>query len=103
LLQTDTCDAILNELVTVLRDDFHWDGYRIHFMREEIKRICRHVRPTRKIGAVPTGPDDNAIPECAVGAGSGFIVTSEKDLLRLKQFEGIEILRASEFLNIGPR
>lgn len=30
----DVSDAILDEVVTVLRDDFRWDGYRLRFARE---------------------------------------------------------------------
>ena len=35
MFRIDVSDAILDELLTVLRDDFRWDGYRLHFGREQ--------------------------------------------------------------------
>ena len=46
-------------------------------------------------------PDDNRILECAVAAGSDIIVTFDKDLLRLGEYGGIEIVRADDFLQRG--
>jgi predicted nucleic acid-binding protein len=45
-LRLDVSDTILDELITVLRDDFAWDGYRMHFMRQEIVRMSNLVVPT---------------------------------------------------------
>jgi uncharacterized protein len=42
--------------------------------------------------------------ECAVSAGSDYIVTGDKDLLRLRQYAGIRIVSVSDFLDmVGPR
>jgi predicted nucleic acid-binding protein len=49
-------------------------------------------------------PDDNRILECAITAASEYVVTEDKDLLRLKEFEGIRIQRPSDFLQANlPR
>jgi len=103
VLQIDISDAILDELATVLRDDFHWDAYRLHFMLEEMRKITCSVTPKRTIEALKLDPDDNRILECAVEAASECIVTEDKDLLRLKAFEGIRIQRASDFLQARLR
>lgn len=58
------------------------------------------VSPTQNIGAVPADPDDNKIIECAVAGKSSYIISGDKHLLHLREFEGIKILRASEFLQI---
>jgi uncharacterized protein len=42
---------------------------------------------------------DNRILECAVGAGADFIVTGDKDLLRLGSYDSIKILNVSDFLD----
>jgi len=34
MIGIDVSDAILDELVTVLRDDFAWEAYRLHFTRD---------------------------------------------------------------------
>jgi putative PIN family toxin of toxin-antitoxin system len=97
----DVSDAILDEVVTVLRDDFNWNGYRLHFAREQIARLTNLVAPTQTLDVVKEDPDDNRILECALAAGSDFIVTHDKDLLRLGEYGGIEIVRAVEFLQRG--
>jgi predicted nucleic acid-binding protein len=56
------------------------------------------VRPTRRIEAVPEDPDDNRVLECAVAAGSRYIVTGDRALLRLGRFEGVQIVRVADFM-----
>ena len=97
----DISDAILDELVSVLRDDFKWDGYRLHFAREQIAKMANLVVPTQTLDLVQQDPDDNRILECAVAAGSSVIVTYDKDLLRLGEYGGIKIVRAVDFIRRG--
>jgi hypothetical protein len=51
--------------------------------------------------SVTVGPDDNL--ECAVEAGSDFLVMSDKHLLRLGKYQGIEMVRPVDFLQRGLR
>src|SRR4051794_28585394 len=97
----DVSDAILDELVTVLRDDFHWDGYRLHFARESIAGVANRVRPSQTLNVIKEDSDDNRILECAVEAGSNVIVTYDRDLLRLVEYSGIKIMRAEDYLRRG--
>jgi hypothetical protein len=46
-------------------------------------------------------PDHNRILECAAAAESDVIVPCDKDLLRPREYGGIEIVRAVEFLERG--
>jgi putative PIN family toxin of toxin-antitoxin system len=98
IIRIDVSDAILDELVTVLRDDFAWEAYRLHFAREQLAKAGNLVTPKEAIDAIKEDPDDNAILECAVQAGSQFIVTSDKDLLRLGEYGSIGIVTASQLL-----
>jgi predicted nucleic acid-binding protein len=41
--------------------------------------------------------------ECALKAGSDAIVSGDTDLLRLGTFQGIEILRVTDFLQRSPQ
>ena len=100
LIRMDVSDAILDELVTVLRDDFHWDGYRMKFARSELARLGNLVVPTMTLN-VTVDPDDNRILECAVEAGSEFLVSSGKHLLRLGEYQGIKMIRPVDFLQRG--
>jgi uncharacterized protein len=45
-------------------------------------------------------PDDNMVLECALVGHAQYIVSGDKDLLELKEFRGIRIVRAAEFLKL---
>lgn len=98
MIGIDVSDAILDELVAVLRDDFAWEAYRLHFAREQLAKLGNLVTPKKAIDAIKEDPDDNRILECALEAGSEFIVTSDKDLLRLSEYGNIRIVTASQLL-----
>ena len=90
--------AIIEEVIRVLRDKFHWDGYRLHDARQQILGLARLVTPAQTLDVVKEDEPDNRILECAVEAGSDFIVSADKDLLRLGSYAGASILRADDFL-----
>ena len=46
-------------------------------------------------------PPDNRILECASAAGSDYIVSGDKDLLRLGRYDSIRIVRVAEFLELA--
>ena len=56
------------------------------------------MEPKTTLSVIKEDPDDDRILECAIEARSRFIITQDKDLLRLGDFEGIEIVRPEEFL-----
>ena len=45
-------------------------------------------------------PDDDKIVACAVAAGADYLVSRDKDLLTLKEHEGISIISPETFLRI---
>jgi putative PIN family toxin of toxin-antitoxin system len=98
IFRIDVSDAILDELLTVLRDDFRWDGYRLHFGREQIANMANRVVPRQRLDIIKEDPDDNRILECAVEAKSDFIVSADKDLLRLGNYGGVRIVTAKDFM-----
>jgi len=99
-IRIDISEAILAETTGVLRDKFGWDGYRLHFTKPELRKLARVVTPTHTLN-VADDPDDNRILECAAEARSDFIVTADKDLLRLGSYAGIQIIRVVDFLRLG--
>ena len=99
-IRMDTSEAILAETMGVLRDKFGWDGYRLHFARLELRKFAHIVVPTQTL-EVTGDPDDNRILECALAAGSDYIVTYDQDLLRLGEYGGIKIVSAVAFLQRG--
>ena len=65
-----------------------------------ILEIATFVKPVEKIDAVKNDPDDNIVLEAAVAGKVNYIVTGDPDLLELKEFRGIKIVKAKEFLDL---
>ncbi len=99
-LRIDLSEPILHETLRVLRDTFGWDGYSIHDMRGKLQSLTNLVTPTKTVDVVKCDPPDNRILECALEAKSDFIISEDKDLLRLRSYEGIPIVTVFEFLNM---
>lgn len=96
-IRIDISDAIMAELIRVLREDFAWDGYRLHFMQQRLLEITNRVQPKQTLKVVDD-PDDDRILECAVEAGSEFIVTNDKAILRVGTYGEIRMIRVVDFL-----
>ena len=67
--------------------------------RARLKAIARTVTPSVQLDVIKEYPDDNHILECAVSAGADYIVTGDKDLLRLGAYDAIRILTVADFLD----
>jgi putative PIN family toxin of toxin-antitoxin system len=100
VIRLDTSEAIIDEVKRVLRDKFDWDGYRLHFMREGLKRMCNMVNPAQTLNVITHDEPDNRILECAREAKSDYIVSADSDLLRFGEFGGAKIMRAADFLKL---
>jgi putative PIN family toxin of toxin-antitoxin system len=94
-------DDILDEVKRVLQERFQWPQRRASQARRDIKAFSQHVTPTTPINAVKDDPDDNRILECAVAAGSDYIVSGDNHLLKLGHYKGIQIIRVADFLEIA--
>ena len=94
-------EPIIAEVIGVLRERFGWDGYRLHAERERIRSITKLVTPSETLHVIDYDPPDNRILECAAEAGSEFIVSEDKDLLRLKEHGNARIIRPAEMLDIA--
>lgn len=79
-------DAILGELSRILAVKFNWTQEEIAEPVALLTGCAMRVHPTQTIDAVPEDPDDNRVLECAVAAGSRYIVTGDAALLRLGRY-----------------
>ena len=57
------------------------------------------VEPKQKFN-VCEDPKDNMILECAVEGNADYIVSGDYHLLKLKEFKGVKIVTAKEFLDL---
>ncbi len=89
---------IVEEVRRVLQTKFGWSEERVVEAMETIGVAAEPVTATITLDVIQTDPDDNRVMECAVAAGSEFIVSGDSDLLAIGSFDGIAIVTASEFL-----
>jgi uncharacterized protein len=91
-------EPILAEVPRVLGDKFR----RVPEEAAEADRLIRGfaevVQPTRQLAVGTEDPDDDRILECAVAAGAHVLVSGDRHLLRLGEFEGVSILTIAAFL-----
>lgn len=98
-IEVAVSDPILDEVTRVLRDKFKWSEEHLQGAESTIRSIARRVTPGKTLDVVKDDPDDNRIVECAQASGSEFIVTGDLDLLRMGEYEGIKMVRLSDFMN----
>ena len=99
-VRIDISEAILQETADVLREKFQRDPYTINDVRQKLEMLCNRVTPTQALEVIKEDPDDNRILECASAAKSDYIVSEDKDLLRLGTYSGIRVVNVSDFLSI---
>jgi len=78
-----------------------WDGYSLQDAREKLRALGNHVVPAETLHIIKEDPDDDRILECAAAAKSDFIVSEDKDLLRLGQFGNARIVSIRDFINLA--
>lgn len=92
-----TSPVILAELAATLRAKFAFPESDITSYIKQIGRKAEVVRPAERL--VILGDEaDNRILECAVAGEADLIVSGDRDLLALKQYQGIGIVRPADFL-----
>jgi hypothetical protein len=73
-------------------------GSRIARSDATIRSITEGVAPTQAVDVIKSDPPDNRVLECAAEAKSDYIVSGDRDLLRLGRFGNIHIVRVDELL-----
>jgi len=100
-IRIDISDAILAETTRVLREKFQRDPYTINDVRQKLETLCNRVIPTQALDVVKEDPEDNRILECAAAAKSDYIVSEDKDLLRLGYYAGTRIVTIGDFFKLA--
>ena len=99
---------ISEEIIAEIDDVFR--KRKFHLMEEEVEY---HMRDIRQMGVritvddserITTGgcrdKDDNKYLECAAAANADYIVSGDIHLLEMKEYCGIKIVNATEYLEI---
>lgn len=93
-------DALLGEILRVLRNKFRWPQEDLALAATEIAGFTVHMEPAETISSVVDDPDDHRVLECAIAAGSRYIVTGDSDLLRLVRYRDIRIVKVADFMDL---
>ena len=88
---------IFDEVVDKLRNKFQFQEENIKALVDILMNSCLIIDVTSKFDVV-RDKNDNKIVECAFDGKVDYIVTGDPDLLDLKEFKGIKIINANEFL-----
>ena len=94
-----TSIQLVSELVDVLRKRFGFSEEKIKKLENEVLVNFETVYPSKTF-VVVRDIADNKVIEVSEEAGCDFIVTGDKDLLVLEQYEKCKIVTPSEFLEI---
>ena len=94
--------GIIEEFAGVLnykeiRDKIKNKNLEMKLSVDKIMQISTIIEPRQKFDVVKEDPDDNKILECAKAGNVDLIISNDKHLLKLKNFEGIRIIAPSEF------
>ena len=92
---------LLAELERVLRYP------KLGFAEEEINAfisdLLEHaatVSPSHTVEVVEADPDDDRVIECALAAGARWVVSGDRHLLGLEEYEGIRIIDAATAIHV---
>lgn len=87
---------ILSEYQEVLRRDFDFSDEEVSKIMEKVFAFVTLVNSTMRVNIVKEDPDDNMIIECALESNSKYIITYDKHLLNIKEYQSIRIIRPEE-------
>lgn len=89
--------SIIAEVLTVLSRKFSRDREAISRIAIYLSDLGEIVSPSKKLKILKDDPD-NRILECAITAKADVVVTGDKEMLDLKEFQGIKIISLREYL-----
>lgn len=98
-----TSQEILLELQGKLESKFSFSTAVVVSFISRLEESAEIIRPTVKLNIIDRDPDDNKILECALEAKADLIISSDKDLLVLKEWSQIKIIHPSSVKYIFPQ
>lgn len=98
-IQGITSQNLITEFLDVLRKKFGVSQSEIIEIQNEIQETFEIVYPSETLHIVNDEPD-NRVLEAAIQGNCNYIITGDKELLKLGSFQNIQILTADEFLEV---
>ena len=95
-----TSSQIEKEINKKLKTKFGLSDEEVAQILFDFSTFTLPIKTSRKITVIDDDPDDDKFIECAVASRAGFIVSGDKHLLNLKEYKGIKIMKAADFLSL---
>ncbi len=92
-----TSKQIMQEFAEVLIRDFQYKNEEIETLINSLMSSIKSIETTDNINFIKEDPDDDKILECAVSSSSEYIITYDNHLLKLKEYNGIKIIKPEDF------
>lgn len=94
-----TSPILLAELEDVITKKFQKLAYSIEPINKQIRKKFKIVKPKITLLVVKDEPD-NRVLEAAIEGDCKYIVTGDKELLRLGTYQSVKIVTADQFLKL---
>ncbi|MBU0979471.1 MAG: putative toxin-antitoxin system toxin component, PIN family [Nanoarchaeota archaeon] len=91
---------ILAEYEKVLKRDFDYHDEEVSNIIEKIMSFASLVAPNKTVDVVKDDPEDNKIIACAIESSADCIITYDKHLLNIAEFNGIKIIKPEEAMSL---
>ena len=88
---------IIHELLDVLARKFGRDAEELARLAVFLAELAEVVQPRRKVEML-SDDTDNRILECAIAGRADVIVTGDRAMLELGEYQGVRIMTLREFL-----
>jgi putative PIN family toxin of toxin-antitoxin system len=98
LVKSVTCREILDEFKEKLSFKFDYSPNDAQSTTDRVLDYSQLVNITNSLKGICADPDDDMVLECAVVANANYIVTGDKHLLSLINYQNSLILKATDFL-----
>ncbi len=98
-------EYIIQELVDTLTEDLGRSRRYASLARRAVLRIAKLVKlPPTYRRHVPGDPDDDPIVQTALSASAHYLVTADKEVLKLGKVREIEVVTPAQFEELlGPK
>jgi len=90
---------LLAEFGRVLSEKFEWELARVAEALTQVAETATVVDPQERVRVVHEDPADDRVLEAAAAGNAKVIVSGDRDLLRLRSWRGISIVKAAVFLS----
>lgn len=96
--QALTSAELLLELEDVLTEDFEVPQERVDLVLRDVLSYAQMIVPREEPTVAVRDADDVKVIACAIAGGADCIITGDRDLLSLREVQGISVFTPEEFL-----